>query len=149
MKILAITSLLCISITVLVVTEVLGQTEWMKDPNNPIFPHGASGTWNDQYVMGPSILYDGNYYRAWFSGYGGGSGARTGYAHSLDGINWIEYPDPVVPLGTSGSWDALTVFQPCVLFEGNNNYKMWFCGHNGILTRQIGYATSPDSINWL
>jgi hypothetical protein len=25
---------------------------------------------------------------------------------------------------------------------------MWFSGHNGILTRQIGYATSTDSIHW-
>lgn len=136
-------------VTAVFAIQVNAQVNWEKYASNPVFQRGTGGTWDDEYVMGPSIVYDGSYYHMWYEGYDGGNGARTGYAYSTNGIEWTRYPNPIVPLGVPGSWDALTVFQPCVLIDNDTTFKMWFCGHNGIATRQIGYATSYDSINWI
>jgi predicted GH43/DUF377 family glycosyl hydrolase len=127
-------------------TQAYGQTSWVIDPNNPVFPRGASGEWDDELVAGPFVLFDGTVYHMWYAGYDGTS-TRIGYAYSSNGINnWTRYPNPVLDSGPSGSWDELTVFQPCVLFDGTT-YHMWFGGHNGKV-RRIGYATSPDGITW-
>lgn len=62
-------------------------------------------------------------------------------------FTWTKHPDnPVLDLGPTGSWDDTHVSNPAVLFDGTN-YKMWYGGHDGANWR-IGYATSPDGLNW-
>lgn len=61
---------------------------------------------------------------------------------------WDKYNiNPILNLGTSGAWDSAGVSNPSVIFK-NNEYKMWFTGFDGKNMR-IGYATSPDGINWV
>jgi len=60
---------------------------------------------------------------------------------------WEKYPDnPVMVKGASGSWDDEAVAGGTVLFD-EDIYKMWYGGYDGRHYR-IGYATSPDGINW-
>ncbi|MCK7524476.1 MAG: hypothetical protein MZV64_46055 [Ignavibacteriales bacterium] len=47
---------------------------------------------------------------------------------------------------TAGTWDEGSVDLGMVLRE-NGQYKMWYVGMRNNI-RQIGYATSPDGINW-
>jgi len=59
---------------------------WKKHPK-PVLNPGRSGRWDDDYVWGATVLFDGSIYHMWYSG-NDGSNARIGYATSDDGIEW-------------------------------------------------------------
>ena len=62
-------------------------------------------------------------------------------------INWEKYPaNPVLDLGTEGSWDDAHVSHPSVLFDGSE-YHVWYVGDHGS-QRGIGYARSMDGAVW-
>jgi predicted GH43/DUF377 family glycosyl hydrolase len=142
------------------ITQAYSQTQWTKDPNNPVLRKGSSGEWDSHVVENPYVLFDGTAYHLWYAGSDGSGGLKIGYAYSSDGINWTKYDDPattappyaesdpVLIQGSSGSWDAGHVLQPSVFFDGTT-YHMWYGGTNGDLSeRHIGYATSTDRIHW-
>ncbi|MFA8343188.1 MAG: hypothetical protein ACEPO8_09500 [Rhodothermaceae bacterium] len=119
---------------------------WTKHSGNPILTSGAAGSWDSYYVSGPTVLYDGNNYKMWFSGYDE-QNIKIGYATSSDGINWNKYSgNPVMSNDPGNSWEAIHVDGPTVLFDGKN-YKMWYSGF-GTTSYKIGYASSADGINW-
>ena len=71
----------------------------------------------------------------------------TGSTNLSAQTTWTKYiGNPVLDLGSAGSWDDSGVILPSVIFD-SNDYKMWFHGDDGSATR-IGYATSPDRITW-
>jgi predicted GH43/DUF377 family glycosyl hydrolase len=129
--------------------DLLAQVNWTKYPGNPVLT-GQPGTWYAYTTMN-SVLYnaDSSRYEMWFT-----AGAQIsypytiGFAKSVDGITWEVYSTNPVLTPTPGSWDAYMVLAPYVLRE-NGQYKMWYtgCATSAILDR-IGYATSPDGINW-
>jgi len=120
---------------------------WTEHSGNPILDIGAAGSWDDKRVYKPYVLFDGSTYYMWYTGYDG-TNTRIGYATSPDSITWTKYAgNPVLDLGSSGSWDDMFVEGPSVIFDGNN-YHMWYTGGAGPNTFPIGYATSPDGINW-
>jgi predicted GH43/DUF377 family glycosyl hydrolase len=113
---------------------------------NPVLDIGTPGSWDDTFAYFPTILYDGLIYHMWYSGFDG-SNTRIGYANSTDGITWNKYAgNPVLDLGSSGSWEDLHVHYPYVLYNGTS-YQMWYSGNDGGNYR-IGYATSPDGLTW-
>jgi len=75
--------------------------------------------------------------------------ARAMLATSFDPSAWRKLPgNPVLSIGSPGSWDDQFVFAPSVLIDGAT-YKMWYAGSSATdTTRKIGYATSPDGITW-
>ena len=141
--------LLLITVLAMSSVDLLAQVNWTKYPGNPVLP-GQPGTWYAYTTMN-SVLYnaDSSRYEMWFT-----AGAQIaypytiGYAWSSDGISWNVYSANPVLTPTSGEWDAYMVLAPYVLRE-NGQYKMWYtgCATSSILDR-IGYATSPDGINW-
>jgi hypothetical protein len=137
----------------LFVSISIAQPVWTKDPGNPIPLNGSSGTWN-RHVMFPSVLYnpDSSRYEMWFTASAGPGTPdwrpyRIGFATSPDGRNWIMYPNPVLE-PDAGTWDETTIDHATVLRE-NGEYKMWYTGWSpGGPEFKIGYATSPNGINW-
>ena len=75
----------------------------------------------------------------------------SGYAESLDGIDWTKRADPVLEPGSyPGAWDPQTVGNPYVVFDGSS-YHMWYNGGAETSTTadlSIGYAFSSDGIHW-
>ena len=57
--------------------------------------------------------------------------------------------NPVIPYGSSGSWDSGIIFLPDVVNK-DNVYYMFYSGSSNLMTTPfaIGYATSPDGYNW-
>jgi hypothetical protein len=49
--------------------------------------------------------------------------------------------------GTPGEWDGDRLGTPSVLKDGDT-YKMWYMGGNELEGDSIGYADSPDGVNW-
>jgi len=113
---------------------------WVKYPDNPVLGPGEPWTWNWYGIHAPTVLFDGTEYKMWYGGGEYGSNYRIGYATSDDGVSWVKYAgNPVLDLGTPGTWDDYYVHSPTVLFNGTK-YQMWYTGR-GEDTR-IGYATS-------
>lgn len=79
-----------------------------------------------------------------------------GLAYSIDGVNWIRYgTNPVfVPSTNAADWDGLYKYRASVLKLADGKYHMYYSGSNGspsiglFYAHGIGYASSPDGINW-
>ena len=116
-------------------------TSWTKYSDNPVLNIGAPGSWDDRYLISPSVIFDGNNYQTWYSGLSN-TYFRIGYASSIDGINWVKNSEnPIIDVGTTGTWDASGLSSSTVLYNGIS-YKLWFVGSDGT-NQRIGYATSP------
>ena len=103
---------------------------------------GPSGAFDDDDVMGPSVLRksDGSY-QMWYHGESRSMwGWRFGYATSNDGFNWVRY-------GLVFSKAGKAVAHPNVHIDDNGVYKMWYSEYDTEHWR-IGHATSSDGINW-
>jgi predicted GH43/DUF377 family glycosyl hydrolase len=120
---------------------------WIKYSGNPILDRGSLGSWEEQSVYVPTIHYDGVTYHMWYTGYDYSNTYRIGYAYSSDGFIWTKYSgNPILDIGSPGSWDDYRVHANSVLFIGTT-YHMWYSASDGS-TQRIGYATSPDGITW-
>jgi predicted GH43/DUF377 family glycosyl hydrolase len=118
---------------------------WQKCDENPVLKIGAWGGYDSSDVWSPSVVFDGTNYKMWFTTYDGN--LKIGYAYSSDGIHWAKNTStPALNIGEWGAWDDRGVWSPDVIFDGFE-YRMWFTGWNGT-NIGIGYATSPDGINW-
>ncbi len=123
----------------------------------PVLEKGSSGSWDDAFVNGPSVIYDGQTYHMWYFGWEGGSWfnpALVGYASSQDGINWIKdtLNNPVTSPGPADSFYDVWASGPNVI-EYADTFRMYFTGWDGTSSAtfkylRIGYATSLDGINW-
>ena len=133
------------------VTSTDLESGWTFQANNPLLTVGDPGSWDDDQVFGAMVLKDGDIYKMWYSGEGSGmtdGAVGIGYATSPDGIEWTKDTDhnPVLEPGPD-TWDGMEVYSPYVIKEVDGTYKMWYSGCDGSV-EQIGYATSPDGINW-
>jgi len=141
--------LLLINVLVLSSSVTFPQFTWTKYPSNPLSIHGSSGSW-DQSVFVPYVIFnsDANRYEMWYTALSGYPNGGIGFAYSSDGIAWTKNPTPVMTPGATG-WDSLFVGAPCIIKE-SGGYKMWYTGWKSQtrLPHSIGYATSPNGINW-
>ena len=141
------------TLTVLLLSQtapLVAQTNFVKYKGNPIVPLGASGKWDHHDISFGSVLFNDSKYKLWFSGSNepGQELWRIGYATSNDGINWDKYDNnPVLGPGAPGDFDSNRAGFPCVQFNGDY-YEMWYNGNLANFLLRIGYATSPDGINW-
>lgn len=103
----------------------------------------------------PTVVKEGDTYHMWYSRITGLDFAfigRIAYATSADGINWTNVPGPgtdgaVIDWGDSNSFDGATVLWPAVL-KTEAGFTMWYAGATDPQTGGLGYATSPDGVNW-
>ena len=72
-------------------------------------------------------------------------GILTGSA--LAQVEWTKYVgNPILDLGSPGTWDDFSVREPTILFDGTG-YRMYYTGFDGSHLR-IGLATSADGVVW-
>ncbi len=118
--------------------------KFTKALGNPVLDFGNIAEWDKGSVKDPFVYHGSREYMMWYSSPGANA---IGNARSEDGISWTKHPDnPVLSLGSPGSWDSVNVYGPWVLYE-DGIYKMWYSGH-GSGKGHIGYATSDDGISW-
>ncbi len=131
---------------------------WTKYAGNPVMDVGSTGTWDDEGIGLGSVISDTGIFKMWYTGINtdfATSVGRIGYATSTNGINWTKYAgNPVMDVGSAGTWDDVWVFDPYVIRDGSS-LKMWYSGSNdqicnsgGVELLQIGSATSLDGITW-
>ena len=124
------------------------QGPWIKYAGNPVLTPGAEGEWDYNIVYYPHVIRDGTGYKMWYTGYDADWVARIGYAESPDGVNWTKHTgNPVLSLGSEGSWDSDWVGEPTVLKDGGI-YRMWYRGVDAEGKCAIGSAESTNAITW-
>jgi predicted GH43/DUF377 family glycosyl hydrolase len=102
--------------------------------------------WDGRHVRKPAVIKDGSDYKMWYEGDDYWEVFRVGLAASGDGTSWVKHPgNPVLDRGPA-DWEVSGEQGPFVMFH-EGLYKMWYEGSDGNL-RQLGYATSPDGLNW-
>lgn len=118
---------------------------WSKYGGNPVVTPSGAG-WDGASVLAPTVLYESGVYKMWYTGVDSSGLTRIGYATSPDGFVWTKNVDPVLDLGSSGSWEGNDVTGPSVVNEGGT-YHMWYAGNDGA-TLRLGHATSSDGLTW-
>lgn len=131
-----------------------GITNWVRHPQ-PVLQVGSSDGYELD-TLNPYVLYnsDLNLYQMWYSSYSinwpsGPDRFRLRYATSTDGINWNRH-DSFVLAGSPNpnDWDSGGIARGISVIYSNNLYRMWYTGTDWGTNWKIGYATSPDGINW-
>jgi len=135
---------------------------WNKDvANNPVLNPGSATTWENNFIRQGSVVFDQENSVYLFFYYAGEfyKQFQIGYAWSHDGVNWTKYnnpatsnlpytqSDPILSLGSAGSWDDHQVMSPWVILQADT-LKMWYAGSDTTyppvsVISAIGYATIP------
>lgn len=101
-------------------------------------PVDKASVWANKFVM----YYDGTT----------GGAESLGLAVSNDGLNWQGYNGGATAVmagsGVAGAWDQNYVSRATIVKENDNAYDMWYSGGVTTMDAGIGYASSPDGINW-
>jgi len=136
-------------------------TEAMPGPvakrSEAVLDTGNAGAFDEKWVSGPSVLFDGQTWRMWYGSVFDSKMGRggIGLATSHDGIHWqrANQGEPVLETGPAGAFDDGQVMGPEVLFDGEV-YRLWYAGMSrkwhasGFGHYRIGLATSRDGIHW-
>jgi hypothetical protein len=127
---------------------VLPSSALTRNINNPIVPMGLSGSIDDEKTGPRAILKESpTSYKMWYEAVPAPNASTVGYATSTDGKTWTKQGSVLSP---SASWEggvAGEISPNTVLVEGGI-YKMWYHSFGPDGKRRIGYATSPNGINW-
>ena len=124
---------------------------WSEPPEVVLGPRKKTG-WEDD-INRPSVLTRNDGYHMWYTGQiklGAREGRSwIGYATSSDGVNWKRMSDKPA-LSFDQPWEKHTaVMCPSVIWdESLKVFRMWYSGGEQNEPDSIGYATSPDGLNW-
>jgi len=120
---------------------------WQKYPGNPIsFDENIT-------ALDPYILKENDIYKMFYVG-NEGSGWRTEYANSSNGLEWQRNIEPVIIIGSSDGWESGTENANVIKKSSLDKYHMWYTSVNtshwnvGLDRFRLRYATSTDGINW-
>jgi len=108
---------------------------WTKASGNPLVDFGTSGQWDDALIADPCLFVVGS--TLWMM-YAGGldsvptTNARQGLAYATDPTgSWTRHPsNPILPLGSGGSWEDVWVFRGGIIFV-DGAYHLIYAGYDG------------------
>ncbi len=124
---------------------------WSEPPQVVLGPRKESG-WEDD-INRPYVLKKDGTYHMWYTGQikpGARDGhSWIGYATSPDGVIWKRMSDKPV-LTFDQPWEKhIAVMCPSVLWDEQAKlFRIWYSGGEQNEPNAIGYATSPDGLNW-
>ncbi len=101
----------------------------------------------EELINRPVVLRRDDGYHLWYTGMTREK-SWIGYATSPDGVTWERQSDKPV-LSPEEPWEQVAVMCPHVIWdEGKKKFRMWYSGGELFEPNAIGYATSPDGLNW-
>ena len=124
------------------------ETTWTPTADS-VLSWGTAGSWDDDKVMCPRVIHDGQIFEMWYCGERTDARTQIGYATSLDGITWTRHgANPVLRRGPA-SWDAQDLYSLDVLFKASL-YHMWYGGMDRLpsVPKNVGYAISPKGMTF-
>ncbi len=165
MKKLNYKNVFLISFLLSICNIVIGQTNFIKYNGGiaPVLENADSinvfAEWDATAAADAEVVFYADTFRIWYTSSGVApffyDHPRIGYAWSLDGINWTKHVAGPVFEGTAGEWDSVSVETASVLVDTlappSERFKMWYVGIDNSIQPMyyaMGYAYSPDGINW-
>lgn len=108
-------------------------------------PNQSTG-W-EQDINRPAVAKKGDEYHMWYTGQARGH-SWIGHAVSSDGKSWKRTGEKPV-LSPDQPWEKVAVMCPDVIWDAQSKtFRMWYSGGDQYEPDAIGYATSPDGIQW-
>ncbi len=116
-----------------------------------VLPPSDTNKWEEVVDRARLVKRD-SIYHMWYTGSIYATRFCIGYATSTDGRTWKRMSDKPVMEPTE-EWEGQCLMCPSVIWDEKQMlYKMWYSGggfEGGELEpNAIGYATSPDGLNW-
>jgi len=122
---------------------------WDRFPGNPIFP-ATPGTWRESQTANPDLLLIGNMYFMYFRGQRDGHdriGLATISKEEFDGVTWKIQPEPIIDVGSPGSWDETHALDPATVLV-NGKVFLYYTGVSPRADRAICLAVSEDGLHF-
>lgn len=121
---------------------------WVAGPtgNGPVFsPADEEKKFDGFSVADPSVLWDGSFYRLYYTGRTSFStGSLLGLASSTDGVAWKRHGSALVVGGES----AAMLSEPSVMMGQSGSFTMAYRGVDSGGAPFIAVATSKDGVSW-
>jgi hypothetical protein len=130
-------------------------------PGGSVLPLGGPGSIDEQQVGYPWIIKDGAEYKMFYSCSDKALFWRVALAVSTDARHWTKVPGKVfggavLDIGPPGSFDVACAYEPSVVKERDQLYRMWYRGcqtpraiTGGPSLGTFGYAESNDGKTWV
>jgi hypothetical protein len=129
-------------------------------PGGSVLPLGLAGSLDAQQVGYVWVLKDGAEYKMFYSANDEQNFWRVALAVSTDARTWTKVVGKqslgaILDLGPPGSFDVACAYQPSVVKERDQLYRMWYRGcqapgqFGGPSRGVIGYAESNDGKTWV
>jgi hypothetical protein len=129
-------------------------------PGGSVLALGGAGAIDEKQVGYVWILKDDTEYKMYYSANDAGNFWRVALATSTDARHWTKKPGKlaggaILQLGAANSFDVACAYQPSVVKESSQLYRMWYRGceapgpFGGPSLGVIGYAESNDGITWV
>jgi predicted GH43/DUF377 family glycosyl hydrolase len=111
-----------------------------------VFPPEPATGWEDD-INRPAVLKRADGYHMWYTGQARGR-SWIGYATSPDGKVWKRMSAKPV-LSPEQPWEKVAVMCPHVIWDETAKlFRMWYSGGEQYEPNALGYATSPDGMQW-
>ncbi len=122
---------------------------FIKYLDYPVISVGNYPSWNDIASATPSLIETDGIIEMWYCGISHDNGqydsARVGYAVTLNGINWIQFPANPILTDTKNKNSSFWAID--VVFDSTNNvYKMYYEDFWLNDANAIFYATAPRDV---
>ena len=129
-------------------------------PGGSVLPLGATGAIDAQQVGYIWVIKDGAEYKMYYSANDEQNFWRVALAVSTDARTWTKVVGKqslgaILDLGPPGSFDVACAYQPSVVKERDQLYRMWYRGcqapgpNGGPSLGVFGYAESNDGVTWV
>jgi hypothetical protein len=129
-------------------------------PGGSVLPLGATGEIDSQQVGYVWVIKDGQQYKMYYSANDVTNTWRVALAVSSDARHWTKVrgkgaSGAVLDVGGAGSFDVACAYQPSVVKDQPQLYRMWYRGCQapsplgGPSQGVVGYAESNDGITWV
>ncbi len=129
-------------------------------PGGSVLPLGPAGAIDAQQVGYVWVLKDDGEYKLYYSANDSGNYWRVALATSTDARTWTKQPGKLIggailDLGPAGAFDVACAYQPSVVKDGPQLYRMWYRGcqapgpFGGPSKGVLGYAESNDGRTWI
>jgi len=122
---------------------------WTREPNNPTLPVGSAGKWDDVKTAPSAVWVNSGLIWVIYEGFDGtnwrvGAASSTIDSTDLRIKSQTKFTDPILNLGTGGTFDDATVQIPGIIQVGTELW-MYYSGHDGA-SFSLGRAISPITV---